>query len=150
MSPEATEFWTEVRRSPSRQAQVVALHYVEDRSVEDVADLLGITAGSVKTHLHRARESLAKHFRRGRRRHLGEPAQRNANLIAEAQTTVDCDRLRSLLIEAESILTDNAVVYPLTLRQALLIPYWPDRIQGLAPHQGWDTATAAWWWSPQG
>jgi RNA polymerase sigma-70 factor (ECF subfamily) len=62
MSVEATEFWAEVRHLPSRQAQVVALHYVEDRTVEDIAGILGISDGSVKTHLHRARETLAKRF----------------------------------------------------------------------------------------
>ncbi|MGA9594859.1 MAG: sigma-70 family RNA polymerase sigma factor [Acidimicrobiia bacterium] len=62
MSVEASEFWADVRRLPGRQAQVVALHYVEDRTVEDIAGILGITTGSVKTHLHRARETLAKRF----------------------------------------------------------------------------------------
>jgi RNA polymerase sigma-70 factor, ECF subfamily len=62
MSIEATEFWSEVRHLPTRQAQVVALHYVEDRSVEDIAAILGITTGSVKTHLHRARDTLAERF----------------------------------------------------------------------------------------
>jgi RNA polymerase sigma factor (sigma-70 family) len=62
MSPEATDFWAEVRRLPGRQAQVVALHYVEDRSVDEIAAILGITSGSVKTHLHRARQTLASRF----------------------------------------------------------------------------------------
>jgi RNA polymerase sigma-70 factor (ECF subfamily) len=62
MNPEATEFWAEVRRLPSRQAQVVALHYVEDRSVDEIAAILGVTSGSVKTHLHRARQTLASRF----------------------------------------------------------------------------------------
>lgn len=62
LDSEATEFWGEVRRLPRRQAQVVALHYVEDRSVDDIADTLGITAASVKTHLQRARRTLAERF----------------------------------------------------------------------------------------
>jgi len=62
MNPEAMEFWAEVRRLPPRQAQVIALHYVEDRSVDDIAETLGIASGSVKTHLHRARRALAKSF----------------------------------------------------------------------------------------
>lgn len=62
MTPESSEFWDEVRRLPSRQAQVVALHYVEDRQVDDIAEVLGISPGSVKTHLHRAREALAARF----------------------------------------------------------------------------------------
>lgn len=62
MSPEATEFWAEVRKLPARQAQVVALHYVEDRSIDDIAATLGISAASVKTHLQRARRALAERF----------------------------------------------------------------------------------------
>jgi RNA polymerase sigma-70 factor, ECF subfamily len=37
------EFWQEVRKLPARQAQAVALHYLEDRSVADVAEVLGIS-----------------------------------------------------------------------------------------------------------
>lgn len=62
MDPEATEFWTVVRRLPIRQAQAVALFYVEDRSVDDIAAVLGITPASVKTHLQRARRSLSVRF----------------------------------------------------------------------------------------
>jgi RNA polymerase sigma-70 factor (sigma-E family) len=51
--------WTAVRRLPARQAQVVALVYVEDRSVADVARILGCREGSVKQHLSRARARLA-------------------------------------------------------------------------------------------
>ena len=39
---------------------MVALHYVDDRSVAEIAELLGCTDGTVKTHLHRARLSLAR------------------------------------------------------------------------------------------
>jgi RNA polymerase sigma-70 factor (ECF subfamily) len=39
---------------------VVALHYVDDRSVAEIAKLLDCSEGTVKTHLHRARVSLAR------------------------------------------------------------------------------------------
>ncbi len=81
---------------------------------------------------------------------VGGPAQRYADIVAEAQTTLDPDRLRDLVVEAETILADNAVVYPIVRRQMSLAPYWPDRIQGFVPHQGWNTANAARWWSPEG
>jgi RNA polymerase sigma-70 factor, ECF subfamily len=54
------ELWRLVRRLPERQAHVVALHYVDDRSVAEIAKLLDCTEGTVKTHLHRARVSLAR------------------------------------------------------------------------------------------
>lgn len=81
---------------------------------------------------------------------VGEPAQRFSDLMAEARATLDPDRLRELLIEAESILADNAIVYPLVRRQLFYVPYWPEQIQGIESHPGWDTATAARWWSPTG
>jgi len=53
------EFWRAVRRLPDRQAQVIALHYLEDRSIADIADVLGISPDTVKVHLHRGRKALA-------------------------------------------------------------------------------------------
>jgi RNA polymerase sigma-70 factor (sigma-E family) len=55
----AGEFWSAVRALPPRQAQVVALHYVCDLSVAEVAATLELHVGTVKTHLSRAREQLA-------------------------------------------------------------------------------------------
>ncbi|MFL6204671.1 MAG: RNA polymerase sigma factor [Acidimicrobiales bacterium] len=49
-----------VRSLPSRQRDCVVLHYYDGLSDADVADTLGISAGSVKTHLHRARAALAE------------------------------------------------------------------------------------------
>jgi RNA polymerase sigma-70 factor (ECF subfamily) len=54
------EYWRAVRSLPLRQAQVVALHYLFDLSVVDVAATLGISEGTVKAHLHKARAALAK------------------------------------------------------------------------------------------
>lgn len=52
-------FWDAVRRLPVRQRQVVALHYLDDRSVADIATVLAIAEGTVKAHLHAARHALA-------------------------------------------------------------------------------------------
>jgi RNA polymerase sigma-70 factor, ECF subfamily len=54
------EFWRAVRSLPLRQAQAVALHYLFDLSVVDVAATLEISEGTVKAHLHKARGELAK------------------------------------------------------------------------------------------
>jgi RNA polymerase sigma-70 factor, ECF subfamily len=51
--------WTLVRRLPARQAQVIVLASVEDRSTADIATILEISENSVRTHLRRARERLA-------------------------------------------------------------------------------------------
>jgi RNA polymerase sigma-70 factor (sigma-E family) len=56
---ESTELWSEVRRLPKRQAQVIALHYLQDLSRREVALILGCSEETVKTHLERARRALA-------------------------------------------------------------------------------------------
>jgi RNA polymerase sigma-70 factor (ECF subfamily) len=53
-------FWREVRRLPSRQAQAVALHYVEDLSVSEIAVVLGVAEGTVKALLHQGRQRLRR------------------------------------------------------------------------------------------
>ena len=40
---------------PARRARPIALHYLEDRPVTEIADLLGCSEGTVKTHLARGR-----------------------------------------------------------------------------------------------
>ena len=44
---------------PPQQRAVLALHYLEDLSVVDTAELLGIAEGTVKVHLSRGRAALA-------------------------------------------------------------------------------------------
>lgn len=46
-------------RLSDMQRQVITLYYFEDRDVKEVADRLGLAVGTVKSHLHRARQALA-------------------------------------------------------------------------------------------
>ena len=57
---EAEAFWGSVRKLPKRQAQTIALHYLEDRSVSDIADILECSPNTVKVHLHKGRQQLAE------------------------------------------------------------------------------------------
>jgi RNA polymerase sigma-70 factor (ECF subfamily) len=57
------EFWEAVRSLPRRQSQVVALHYLEDLPVADIADVLEMARGTVKKHLHDGRRALAHRLR---------------------------------------------------------------------------------------
>jgi RNA polymerase sigma factor (sigma-70 family) len=49
---------------PMQQRQVATLHYLLDQSVETIAEGLGVSTGTVKTQLHRARKSLAARLRK--------------------------------------------------------------------------------------
>ncbi len=48
-----------IGRLPEQQRQVCVLHYYLDASVAEIGGALGVTEGTVKTQLHRARRSLA-------------------------------------------------------------------------------------------
>lgn len=47
---------------PMRQRQCVVLRFYADQTVPEIAKTLGVTAGSVKTHLHRGLRTLADHL----------------------------------------------------------------------------------------
>lgn len=55
---EVEEFWEALRSLPTRQAQAAALFYVDDLPVAEVAQVLGCAPGTVKAHLHAARQRL--------------------------------------------------------------------------------------------
>lgn len=44
---------------PEKYRQVIILFYMEEKSYQEVADLLDIPIGTVKTYLHRAKKALA-------------------------------------------------------------------------------------------
>ena len=48
-----------VAQLPEKYRQVITLFYMEERSYEEVARLLDLPLGTVKTHLHRAKKELA-------------------------------------------------------------------------------------------
>ena len=47
--------------SPHQRA-AVSLHYLEDRSTSEIADLLGCSESTARVHLHRGRQALAQHL----------------------------------------------------------------------------------------
>lgn len=58
--PEGTsEIWRTVRKLPRRQAQAIVLQYWEGYTVAQIAEILGVTSETAKTHLKRARSTLA-------------------------------------------------------------------------------------------
>jgi len=59
------EFWSAVRALPTRQRQMVALYYLGDCSVGEIALTLGCAEGTVRATLHKGRLALAKRLRLG-------------------------------------------------------------------------------------
>jgi RNA polymerase sigma-70 factor (ECF subfamily) len=57
------DFWRAVRALPHRQAQAVALYYLEDLSIEQTARVLDCAEGTVRAHLAKARRTLAHRLR---------------------------------------------------------------------------------------
>jgi len=53
-----TDLEAALERLPMRQRVAVSLYYVEDLPVAEVAASMGVSEGSVNTHLHRARAAL--------------------------------------------------------------------------------------------
>jgi RNA polymerase sigma-70 factor, ECF subfamily len=55
-----TEFWAAVRALPTRQRQMLALYYLADCSVGEIAVTLGCAEGTVRATLHKGRLALAR------------------------------------------------------------------------------------------
>jgi RNA polymerase sigma-70 factor (ECF subfamily) len=62
LSPETVDVWRAIRRLPARQAQATALYYLNDLSLEEVATVLDCAVETVRTHLRRARKTLARYL----------------------------------------------------------------------------------------
>ncbi len=59
LEPEDQHFWALVRELPGRQTQAITLFYLEDRSVLEIAEILGCSEATAKVHLFRGRQALA-------------------------------------------------------------------------------------------
>lgn len=55
---EIDRIWSEVRRLPRRQLEVIALTYLEGLSMTEVAGVLEVTKQTVDVHMRRARHTL--------------------------------------------------------------------------------------------
>ncbi len=64
--PEAPHAADLLNRLPARYRQVVALFYMQEKSYDEVARMLDLPIGTVKTYLFRARKSLAEELARER------------------------------------------------------------------------------------
>jgi RNA polymerase sigma-70 factor (ECF subfamily) len=49
-----------VSRLPQAQREVITLFYLEEKNIKEVAKLLDLPVGTVKSHLHRARRALSE------------------------------------------------------------------------------------------
>lgn len=51
-----------VERLPQRTAEVMTMHYYDDKQIDEIAIMLGISAGTVKWHLATGRDLLRRHL----------------------------------------------------------------------------------------
>lgn len=54
------EVWQAIATLPPKQRAAVALHYLEDLPIEEIAQILDIANSTARVHLHRARTTLAE------------------------------------------------------------------------------------------
>jgi len=59
VGPDHVALMTALRRIPEGQRQAIALHYLADLPIEQVAETLDISVGTVKSRLSRGRAALA-------------------------------------------------------------------------------------------
>lgn len=57
-TPDVVAFWSAVRALPERPRMVVALHYAGDRPLNEIAAILSVPEGTVRSDLSRARAAL--------------------------------------------------------------------------------------------
>lgn len=53
------EVWKALATLPGKQRAALALHYLEDRSVTEIASILSCAPATARVHLHRARRAMA-------------------------------------------------------------------------------------------
>lgn len=82
------EFWAAVRALPERQAAAVALHYLEDLPVAEIAEILGCRPATVKVHLHRGRQALAQRLVDSTKNGDGQPVITGTTTKTATATTV--------------------------------------------------------------
>ena len=56
--PEDNAVWEAVASLPKNQRAAISLHFLEDRSITEIADILEISPSTARVHLHRARQTL--------------------------------------------------------------------------------------------
>jgi RNA polymerase sigma-70 factor (ECF subfamily) len=70
-APESPDAAALLDRLPAKYRQVVTLFYMQEKSYDEVAAMLALPVGTVKTYLFRARKSLAEDLTRDRVRKGG-------------------------------------------------------------------------------
>ena len=63
--PRDENIWRAVRRLPAKQRAAIALYYLEDRPVGEIAAVLNCAESTAKGHLHKGRSALAAQLGEG-------------------------------------------------------------------------------------
>jgi RNA polymerase sigma factor (sigma-70 family) len=111
---------------PQGQRDVVLMHYVDDLSCEEIANLLGTTTGAVRVRLHRARVSL--------RRELAPLAPAPVTRIGKERTMVEM-KVADVLVrvgedDAMKPVSDQRIVLLKEDRGERIVPIWIGSAEG--------------------
>lgn len=63
---EVQKIRTNIESLPAAQRTAISLLLIEDLSYDQIAQAMQLTAGSVKTHIHRARQTLMSNLRKSK------------------------------------------------------------------------------------
>jgi RNA polymerase sigma-70 factor (ECF subfamily) len=76
-----------LRKLPDKYASVVALRYWQDMSYQEIAEVTGLSVGTVKTRLFRARELLAKELEKQKKdkRGAGSRNQSDSKIVVNKE-----------------------------------------------------------------
>jgi RNA polymerase sigma factor (sigma-70 family) len=111
---------------PAGQRDVVLMHYVDDLSCEEIANLLGTTTGAVRVRLHRARASL--------RRELAPLAPAPVTRVGKERTMVEMKVADVLVRVAEDDVTkpvdDQRIVLLKEEQGERILPIWIGSAEG--------------------
>jgi RNA polymerase sigma factor (sigma-70 family) len=111
---------------PQREREVVALHYVDGLSCEEVGELLGLSPGAVRVRLHRARARLRDQL--APFAFEDKPREREERLMVEMKV----DDVLVRVAEDDDVVEDQRVVLLKETDGKRVLPIWIGAAEGNA------------------
>ncbi|MCM1054824.1 MAG: sigma-70 family RNA polymerase sigma factor [Bacteroides sp.] len=130
LSEENTMLHESIERLPERVRRIIRLHYFEDLSVNEIAEKMGISAGTVKWQLHEGRKRIRKEL-------CAMNEEYNDTLVQRVMKKVE--ELKQW--QYKNSKNGFERVYKETLKEVGELPESMDKYHALA-----DVLMRGWWW----